>query len=433
MYQITVNHAILIAKLSRYVKVKMSLIVQKFGGTSVGSIERIKNVAKIIQQEKLRGNQVVVVVSAMSGETNKLIDFCEQISLKREKSVLAEYDVVATSGEQVTAGLVSMALTELDIKSRSILAWQAKITCDNNYTAARIIDIETQNIEKILSEGGVPVVAGFQGIDPDNRYVTLGRGGSDTSAVALAAKLEADRCDIYTDVDGIYTADPRLVQEARRISNISYEEMLELSSLGAKVMHTRSIEMAMKSNVIVRVLSSLEQGEGTLICKENDEMEKRLITGIAHSMGEVCITLKNMPESIELGLIFGLLSKANINIDMIIQIKTPKHNAKDVSFSINKNDLRYTLESLDLARLDIQYQDIFFKEKLAKVSVVGVAMKYHAGVAAEMFKVIEDLGVNIYAVTTSEIKISILVDEEDCSKVANTLHKSFALDEESAA
>jgi aspartate kinase len=411
----------------------MSLIVQKFGGTSVGSIERIKNVAKIIQQEKLLGNQVVVVVSAMSGETNKLIDFCEQISIKRDKDILAEYDVVATSGEQVTSGLVAMALRELGVKARSVLAWQAKIICDNNYTAARIVDIETQAIEGILSDDGVPVVAGFQGIDQDNRYVTLGRGGSDTSAVALAAKLEADRCDIYTDVDGIYTADPRLVKNAQRINKISYEEMLELSSLGAKVMHTRSIEMAMKSNVKVRVLSSFEKGGGTIICKESDEMEQRLITGVAHSMGEVCITLKNMPEEVDLALIFGLLSGKNINIDMIIQIKTPQHNSKDVSFSINKKDLLYTLETLESSRQDIKYQDIFSKENLAKVSIVGVAMKYHAGVAAEMFKIIEDLGIKIYAVTTSEIKISVLLDENDCDKVANALHEAFALDEESAA
>ena len=411
----------------------MNLIVQKFGGTSVGSVERIKNVAKIIQQEKSLGNQVVVVVSAMSGETNKLIDFCEQISTRRDKEILAECDVVATSGEQVTSGLVAMALIELGIKARSMLAWQVKIACDNNYTAARIIDIETRSIEDVLSSDGVPVIAGFQGIDEDNRYVTLGRGGSDTSAVALAAKLGATRCDIYTDVDGIYTADPRLVKEAHRMNKISYEEMLELSSLGAKVMHTRSIEMAMKSDVTVRVLSSFEKGQGTVICKESDEMEKRLITGVAHSMGEVCITLKNMPEDMDLGLIFGLLSKANVNIDMIIQIKTPQFYSKDVSFSISKKDLKFTLQTLESARLDIKYKDIFSKENLAKVSIVGVAMKYHAGVAAEMFKIIEDLGVKIYAVTTSEIKISVLLDEGDCSKVANALHKSFALDEESAA
>jgi len=407
----------------------MSIIVQKFGGTSVGSVERIKKVAQLVEREQALGNQVVVVVSAMSGDTNKLLDFCEQISTSRQKEILAEYDVVATSGEQVTAGLLAMALIEIGVKARSLLAWQVKIFCDDSYSSARITDIEAKNIEAILAEGGVPVIAGFQGVTKDERFVTLGRGGSDTSAVALAAKLGAKRCDIYTDVDGIYTADPRLVKDAQRIDQICYEEMLELSSLGAKVMHTRSIEMAMKSNVIVRVLSSFAQGNGTIICQENNEMETRLITGVAHSLGEVCITLKNVPDNVDLAEIFGLLSRANVNIDMIIQIKTPQLNSKDISFSISTKDLQYTIDTLNGSGALLKFEDIFSKEKLAKISVVGVAMKYHAGVAAEMFKIIEDLGVKIYAVTTSEIKISVLIDEEECSKVANALHAAFALDD----
>ena len=407
----------------------MSIIVQKFGGTSVASVERIKKVAQLVKREQSLGHQVVVVVSAMSGETNKLLDFCEQISTSRDKSVLAEYDVVAASGEQVTSGLLAIALIEAGVKARSLLAWQVKIHCDDIYSSARIADIESGNIEAILAADEVPVIAGFQGITKDDRFVTLGRGGSDTSAVALAAKLGAKRCDIYTDVDGIYTADPRLVKDAQRIEKICYEEMLELSSLGAKVMHTRSIEMAMKSNVIIRVLSSFDEGNGTIICMENDEMEKRLITGVAHSLGEVCITLKDVPDSVDLAEIFGLLSRANINIDMIIQIKTPQLNSKDVSFSINAKDLKYTIETLNAARDALKFKDIFSKEKLAKISVVGVAMKYHAGVAAEMFKIIEDLGVKIYAVTTSEIKISVLIEEVDCAKIANALHGEFALDD----
>lgn len=408
----------------------MNIIVQKFGGTSVGSIERIKNVAQIIKKEKELGNFPVVVVSAMSGETNRLLDLCEQLSSARDKEVLAEYDAVAASGEQVTAGLVSVALFEAGVKARSMLAWQIKILCDDNFTSSRIMEIETDNIKQILATDGVPIIAGFQGVTKDNRFVTLGRGGSDTSAVALAAKLKASRCDIYTDVDGIYTADPRIVNKARKLEQISYEEMLELSSLGAKVMHTRSIEMAMKSDITVRVLSSFTAGEGTIISKENLNMENRLITGVAHSMGEVCITLKEVPEEVDLASIFSLLSAANINIDMIIQIKTPLLSSKDISFSISKKDLKFTLETLEKAKGNIKFKTIFSKENLAKVSIVGVAMKYHAGVAAEMFKIIEDQGVKIYAVTTSEIKISVLIDEEHCRRIANILHDAFSLADE---
>jgi aspartate kinase len=408
----------------------MNIIVQKFGGTSVGNLEKIKNVAQIIKKEIDLGNIVVVVVSAMSGETNKLLELCEGISLKRDDGIKAEYDVVAASGEQVTAGLVAMALLELGIKARSYLGWQAGILCDENYTSSRITDINIDKIQKAIEQKIIPVIAGFQGITKDGRYVTLGRGGSDTSAVAIAARLKALRCDIYTDVDGIYTADPRLVTNAKRLDHISYDEMLELSSLGAKVMHTRSIEMALKKDVTVRVLSSFTQGNGTIISKEIIEMEKRLITGIAHTFDEVCITLKNVSEQIELSKIFGLLSKENINVDMIIQIKTPAIDKKDISFSITKKDLDFAIKILNEHKKFINFEDFFYQSGLAKISVVGVGMKYHSGVAADMFKTIEEMGTNIYAVTTSEIKISVLIKEEECKIVAQKLHSTFSLDKE---
>ena len=406
------------------------MIVQKYGGTSVGSAERIKSVARRVAKYKAQGHQVVVVVSAISGETNRLIALAKEIQAQPDPR---ELDVVVSTGEQVTIGLVSMALMELGLKAKSYTGAQVRILTDSAFTKARILSIDEQNIRTDLANGCVVVVAGFQGMDENGNITTLGRGGSDTTGVAIAAALHADECQIYTDVDGVYTTDPRMVPEARRLKSITFEEMLELASLGSKVLQIRSVEFAGKYKVKLRVLSSFdEEGEGTLITfEEDDKMEQVIISGIAFNRDEAKITVRGVPDKPGIAYqILGPVSEANIDVDMIIQ-NVSIDGSTDFSFTVHRNEFDKAMNVLkNQVQKHIGAREVIGDNKIAKVSVVGMGMRSHVGVASKMFRTLAEEGINIQMISTSEIKISVVIDEKYLELAVRVLHKAFDLDQE---
>ena len=400
----------------------------KFGGTSVADLDRIRNVATRVKRAVDAGDQVAVVVSAMAGETNRLVDLVRAASPLHDAR---EYDAVVASGEQVTAGLLSIVLQSMGISARSFQGWQLPLRTDGMHGRARILGIDGADAVARLEQGQVVVVAGFQGISPENRIATLGRGGSDTTAVALAAALEADVCDIYTDVDGVYTCDPRIVPRARKIDRITYEEMLELASSGAKVLQTRSVEMAMNHNVPVRVLSSFEDKPGTLVAAENESqaMEQEVVTGIAYDKNEAKITLASVADRPGVAAaIFGPLSEAEINVDMIVQNVSADGETTDMTFTVTEADFDRTIEMLEKRREEIGYRAIMADRHVVKISVVGVGMRSHAGVAQRMFHALAERGVNIQVISTSEIKVSVLVGEDYLELALRALHTAYGLD-----
>ena len=402
----------------------MARIVQKFGGTSVGDIARIKNVAMRVKAEVDRGNQVAVVVSAMSGVTNQLVEYCNQMDPMHDAR---EYDAVVATGEQVTSGLLAIGLQQLGLKARSWAGWQIPIFSDDAHGKARILDINGKDIVAMMEQGQVAVIAGFQGIGPENRVSTLGRGGSDTTAVALAAALKADRCDIYTDVDGVYTTDPRIVKSARKLDKVAYEEMLEMASLGAKVLQTRSVEMAMKHHVRVQVLSSFSDAPGTLICDEEEIVEQALVSGIAYSRDEAKVTLVGVQDQPGIAAgIFGPLAAANINVDMIVQ-NTSHDGTTDVTFTTSRTELDHALKVVT-DNMKVPYKSITTDKAVVKVSVIGVGMRSHAGVAQTMFQALADKKINIHVISTSEIKVSVLISEEYTELALRALHTAYGLD-----
>ena len=403
----------------------MPLIIQKYGGTSVGSIERIMAVAKKIILAKSQGNDIVVVVSAMSGETNRLVSLAKEIS---DPPAGREFDVLLSTGEQVTISLLTMALEAQGCPARSYTGGQIPILTDNTHNKARILEIDEKKVNNDLTQGKVVVVAGFQGIDKDNNITTLGRGGSDTTAVALAAALKADECQIYTDVDGVYTTDPRVVPEARRLKQICFEEMLEMASLGSKVLQIRSVEFASKYNVPLRVLSSFEDGPGTLITMENNKVEKVLISGIAFSRDEAKLTLLGVEDRPGIAAyILAPISEANVEVDMIIQNKG-QDNTTDFTFTVHRNDYSKSLQILNDLAKDLGVREILGDEKIVKISLVGVGMRSHAGIASTMFKTLSDEGINIQMISTSEIKISVVVNEKYLELGVRALHSAFNLE-----
>jgi aspartate kinase len=403
----------------------MARIVMKFGGTSVADLDRIRNVAIRVKREIDAGNQVAVVVSAMAGATNQLVGWCSALSPMHDAR---EYDAVVATGEQVTAGLLAIALQNLGVEARSWMGWQVAIDTDGQHGKARIASIEGGALLERMAAGQTPVVAGFQGIGPDNRVTTLGRGGSDTSAVALAAALKADRCDIYTDVDGIYTTDPRIVPRAQKLQKITYEEMLELASVGAKVLQTRSVELAMKEKVRVQVLSSFSDTPGTMVVDEEEILEQEIVAGIAYSRDEAKVTVRRVPDKPGIAAaIFVPLAEAGINVDMIVQ-NVAEDGTTDMTFTVGKTDLAYARASLEKARETIGYAEISSDSDVAKLSVVGVGMRSHAGVAGTMFKTLAERGINIQVISTSEIKVSVLIAAEYTELAVRALHTAYGLD-----
>jgi aspartate kinase len=407
----------------------MALIVQKYGGTSVANPERIRNVARRVARYKAMGHQVVVVVSAMSGETNRLITLAKDLMAEPDPR---ELDMIISTGEQVTIGMTALALIELGIKAKSYTGAQVKILTDNAFTKARIINIDQHNLKADLDAGYVCVVAGFQGVDENGNITTLGRGGSDTTGVALAAALNADECQIYTDVDGVYTTDPRVVPEARRLKSITFEEMLELASQGSKVLQIRSVEFAGKYKVKLRVLSSFEEeGDGTLITfEEEDNMEQPVISGIAFNRDEAKITVLGAPDKPGIAYqILGPIAEANIDVDMIIQ-NTGADGTTDFTFTVHKNEMNKALSILrDKVQSIIGAREISGDDKIAKVSIVGVGMRSHVGIASQMFRTLAEEGINIQMISTSEIKIAVVVDEKYLELAVRVLHKAFELEE----
>jgi aspartate kinase len=406
----------------------MALIVQKFGGTSVGSPDRIKAVAQRVARWKAKGHQVVVVPSAMAGETNRLIALAKEIQPNPDPR---ELDVIAATGEQVTIGLLSMALMELGLKAKSYTGAQVRVLTDSAYTKARIVSIDEERLKNDINAGYIPVVAGFQGIDSAGNLTTLGRGGSDTSAVALAAALKADECQIYTDVDGVYTTDPRIVPEARRLKTVSFEEMLEMASLGSKVLQIRSVEFAGKYKVRLRVLSSFEEGgEGTLITFEEDEkMEQAVISGIAFSRDEAKITVMGVPDRPGIAYaILGPIADANVDVDMIIQ-NASVDGITDFSFTVHRSDYQKAMDIAKTVQSHIGAKAIVGDNKVCKVSMVGLGMRSHVGIASQMFRTLSEEGINIQMISTSEIKISVVVDEKYMELAVRVLHKAFGLDQ----
>ena len=419
----------------------MVLLVMKFGGTSVADVDHIRNVARHVKREVDAGNQCAVVVSAMAGQTNQLIEWTREAARLHDTR---EYDSVVASGEQVTSGLLAIILQDMGISSRSWLGWQVPIKTDSAHGSARIQEIPNSQFVDRVRGDEVGVVAGFQGISEENRITTFGRGGSDTSAVALAAALNADRCDIYTDVDGVYTSDPRIVQKAQRLDRISYEEMLEMASLGAKVLQTRSVEMAMVHNVRIQVRSSFENpeelepategtwtGSGTLVCDEDEIVEKQIVSGIAYTKDEAKVTLLKVADKPGVAAsVFGPLADASINVDMIVQNVSDDGNYTDLTFTVMSNDLDKTIKVIEAARSEIGYSDVKGSTDVVKVSIIGVGMRSHAGVAAKMFQALAEKGINIQAITTSEIKVSILIDSAYTELAVRTLHSLYDLDAE---
>lgn len=406
----------------------MGLIVQKFGGTSVADIERIKNVAKIVLRERERGNQVVVVVSAMATVTNKLVDLTKTVSQLEKDSQYAEYDSILSTGEQISSALLALILQEQGHKARSILGWQVPIYTDQQYSKARIEEIKSELIMQCVADGVIPIVAGFQAVTRDSRIATIGRGGSDTTAVAVAAALNAQRCDIYTDVDGVFTADPRIVTTASKLDAINYEEMLELASLGAKVLHTRSVVMAMKHNVKVRVLSSFNEESGTILTNEDYQMEQRLVTAITCTRDEARITLHGVPKNIGITAVFALLAENGINVDMIVQNIGRDSQDIDITFTTSKGDVNKVVSVLDQNKNTLSFTSFDTDANVAKVSVIGVGMLSHAGVAHDVFKALGEKSIDIIVISTSEIKISVLIAEEYMELAVRTLHNVFKLD-----
>ena len=401
-------------------------IVQKFGGTSVADIGRIQAVAQRIKSEVDAGHQIAVVVSAMSGVTNQLIEYCSAVSPLHDAR---EYDVVVATGEQVTSGLLAMALQSLGIQARSWLGWQIPIHTDGVHSKARIKSIDTEEIVSRLEAGQVAVVPGFQGLGEDNRITTLGRGGSDTTAVALAAALKADRCDIYTDVEGVFTSDPRIVPAAQKLEKITYEEMLEMASLGAKVLQTRSVEMAMNHHVRLQVLSSFKDTPGTLVCDEDEIVEKEVVSGIAYSSDEAKITLVGVEDRPGIAAsIFGPLADANINVDMIVQ-NVSEDGTTDVTFTVGRADAERAKQVVEKDDR-ISCREILTDDSVVKVSVIGVGMRSHVGVAKTMFEALADKGINIEVISTSEIKVSVLISEEYTELALRSLHTAFGLDKD---
>lgn len=409
----------------------MALIVAKFGGTSVGDIDRIKNAASKVAQEIRRGNKVVVVVSAMAGVTDQMIGYCHSVTPHPSPR---ELDAVVSTGEQISSGLMALALEQRGINARSWQGWQVPFRTDSDYNKARILDIEVTRLKERLDKGEVAVLAGFQGVAEDMSITTLGRGGSDTSAVALAAALGADRCDIYTDVDGVYTADPRIVHKATKMSRISYEEMLELASLGAKVLQTRSVEMALRYRMSLQVLSTFENTigsdlPGTLVTDEDETMENNPVTGVAHSLGEAKITLADVTDQPGVAAsIFGPLAQAGINVGVIVQTASKDGKTTTVTFSVPRADLSRATEVIKSEADRIGYKEMVFDANVAKISLVGLGMRNRPGVAALMFKTLADKGINIQLIETSEINISVLIDEEYLELALRSLHSAFNLD-----
>jgi aspartate kinase len=408
----------------------MALIVQKYGGTSVGSIERIRNVAERVAKFKMLGHQVVVVLSAMTGETNRLIALANQIQKEPDPR---EMDVLISTGEQVTIALLAMALKDLGLKARSYTGSQVRIVTDDAYTKARILSIDEDRLRADLDSGHVVVVAGFQGVDENGNITTLGRGGSDTTGVALAAALKADECQIYTDVDGVYTTDPRIVPEARKLDRITFEEMLELASLGSKVLQIRSVEFAGKYKVKLRVLSSFqEEGEGTLITFEEDSMEQPIISGIAFNRDEAKLTVLGVPDKPGIAaLILGSVADANIDVDMIVQ-NVGANNTTDFTFTVHRNEFKKTLDVLNQVKEEIGAREVTGDDKIAKVSLVGVGMRTHAGVASKMFRALAAENINLQMISTSEIKISVVVEDKYMELAVRALHQAFELDKATA-
>jgi aspartate kinase len=406
----------------------MALFVYKFGGTSVGTVDRIKAVAEKVKKARDAGNQIVVVVSAMSGETNRLVALAKDM---QPQPTDRELDVLLSTGEQVTIALLSMALHQLGCEARSYTGAQVRILTDSAHTKARIREIDEANMRADLDAGRVVVVAGFQGVDEYGNITTLGRGGSDTTGVALAAALKADECHIYTDVDGVYTTDPRVVPKARRLDRITFEEMLEMASLGSKVLQIRSVEFAGKYNVKLRVLSSFSEGSGTLITYEESEMERALISGIAFNRDEAKLTLTGVPDLPGVASkILGPIAAENIEVDMIVQ-NISANGTTDFTFTVNRNDFARAKNVLEGLRIDLGGNTtIIGDNSIVKVSIVGVGMRSHAGIASTMFKVLADEGINIQMISTSEIKISVVVDEKYLELAVRALHKAFGLDQE---
>jgi len=404
----------------------VALIVMKFGGTSVGDLGRIENVARRVKAVVDAGNHVAVVVSAMAGETDRLVGLTRDASAIHDAR---EYDVVVSAGEQVSSGLLAMTLQKLGVHARSWLGWQIAVTTSDVHGAARILEIDHEPLTSRVKGGQVAVVAGFQGVGPDGRIATLGRGGSDTSAVALAAAIGADRCDIYTDVDGVYTTDPRIVPRARKIDRISYEEMLEMASLGAKVLQTRSVELAMKENVRLQVLSSFEDTPGTLVCGEDEIVEQELVTGLAYNKAEAKLTLVGVPDSPGTSAaLFGPLADANINVDMIIQNVSENGKSTDMTFTVPENDYDRAMEAMQQIQKTLKFERVMSDKNVVKISVIGIGMRSHAGVAATMFRTLADKGINIIAISTSEIKISVLVSADYTELALRSLHSAYGLD-----
>lgn len=399
----------------------------KFGGTSVADLDRIRHVADLVKRESDRGHEVAVVVSAMAGETNKLIAWTRDLAPLHDPG---EQDVVVATGEQVTAGLLAIALSANGISARSWQGWQVPVRTNSTHGAARIESIDPALLNARLAAGEVAVIAGFQGIAAGNRISTLGRGGSDTSAVAVAAAVQADRCDIYTDVDGVYTTDPRIVAKARRLERIAFEEMLEMASLGAKVLQTRSVEIAMLHGVPVRVLSTFEpDGSGTLVCDEEDIVEKKSVTGIAYSRDEAKITLHRIPDKPGVAAaIFGPLADAGVNVDMIVQNVSEDGKKTDLTFTVSRTQLHRALEAIEKAAPAIGYRDVTHDASVAKISIVGIGMRTHPGVAQTMFSTLAEKGINIEVISTSEIKVSVLIAEEYVELAVRALHAAYEMD-----
>ncbi len=416
----------------------MARLVMKFGGTSVGDIERIRNVAAHVKREAEAGHEVAVVVSAMNGDTDRLVGLTREVARLHDTR---EYDVVVAAGEQISSGLVAMALNEMGVPARSWLGWQLPIETDSCHGAARIVNVQTKEIETQFKQGRVAVIAGFQGLSADGRITTLGRGGSDTSAVAMAAALGAERCDIYTDVDGVYTADPRVVPKARHLDKVSYEEMLESASLGTKVLQTRSVELAMLHHVRLQVRDSFDEPNGdfpkdglvgTLVCSEEEIMEQELVSGIAYSRDEAKVTLRDVDDRPgRAAAIFGPLADVAINVDMIVQNISAERKT-DVTFTVANDDLARAKKVIEDAQSDIVFGKLETMSGLAKVSIVGVGMRSHAGVAQKMFAILAEQEINIHVISTSEIKVSVLIDAEHVEAAVQALHAGFDLDNNGA-
>ena len=404
----------------------MARIVQKFGGTSVGDLDRIRQVAQKVRSCVDAGNQVAVVVSAMAGTTNQLVEWAKQIGPMHDAR---EYDTIVSTGEQVTVGLLSIALQNIGVDARSWLGWQIPIKTDEVHSSARIEEIKAQDIIERLEKGQVAVVAGFQGIAPDGRISTLGRGGSDTSAVALAAAIKADRCDIYTDVDGVYTTDPRIMSKARKLDYITFEEMLEMASAGAKVLQTRSVAMAMRHRVNLQVLSSFNDTPGTLVQNEEKQMEKQKVSGIAYSAEEAKVTVVGLPDKPGIAArIFGVLSELNINVDMIVQSASVNLQKTDITFSLARLDLSKAVTSISNLKDELAFERLVHDDNIAKISVIGTAMRTQPGIAKCMFEVLSEKKINMQVISTSEIKISVLIQADYAELAVRSLHDAFGLD-----